>query len=187
MPESYDGASSNAQVNPNVNIELEEVAHSAVTPMTQGDKQMKASVQRRVEMKHVLAQKMSAFPEGVGADSVAKEQPKGIKQQQSSAQSSVANANALSPQVKLSASVTDSVALEILQAEVQRRRDPGRVAQPSEAPPPFDEEDLKLAMRREAKAAARAAQKQSSLSATSALGSTGSRSGAVATRRTAES
>jgi hypothetical protein len=187
MSELHDGALSNAQVDRNVNIELEELAHFAVPPMTQRDKQMKASVQRRDEMKHVLAQKMSTFPEGVGADSVAKEQPKGIKQQQSSAQSSVANVNALSPQVKLSASVTDSVALGLSQAEVQRRRDPGRVAQPSEAPPPFDEEDLKLAMRREAKAAARAAQKQSSLSATSALGSTGSRSGAVATRRTAES
>ena len=186
-PESHDGASSNAQVNRNVNIELEEVAHSAVPPTMQWDKQMKASVQRRDEMKHVLAQKMSAFPQGVGADSVAKEHPKGIKQQQSSAQSSVANANALSPQVKLSASVTDSVALGLSQAEVQRRRDPGPDAQPSEAPPPFEEEDLKLAKRREAKAAARAAQKQSSLSATSALGSSGSRSVAVAARRTAES
>jgi hypothetical protein len=39
-------------------------------------------------------------------------------------------------------------------------------------PPPFDEEDFKLAQRREEKAAARAALKQSSLSATVALGST---------------
>ena len=105
----------------------------------------------------------------------ASSRPKRLLERDGHGASQFSSAHHLStPQVKLPTNFADSATSGLPRPGVQRPRDPGSLAQPSEAPPPFDEEDLKLAERREAKAAARAAQKQSSLSATSALGWTGS-------------
>jgi hypothetical protein len=172
MPGSNAKPSSKSQVNRNVNIELDEVvARSAAPSSMQRDKQKSASVQRQGHVKRSLEQKVAGLPENIGADTVDKDQQNKNKQQPVSTQSYVVKANETSRQVTQPANVTDAATSGSLQPGVQRPLESRDIIMHSDEPTAFDDDDMKLAKRREAKAAARAAQRRL-MSATGASGST---------------
>ncbi len=153
MPESNARPSSKLKVNRIVNIELEEVvARSAAPSSMQRDKQKSASAQRQGHVKR--APKWTGLPENVGADTVDKDQQTKNKQQPVSAQSSVVKANETSAQVTQPANVADVSTSGSLQPGVQRPLEPRDGIMHSDEPTAFDDDDMKLAKRRDAKAAA---------------------------------
>ncbi len=153
MPKSNARPSSQSQVNRIVNIELEEVVARPASPFSmRRDKQKSASAQRQGYVKR--APKWAGLSENVGADTVDKDQQNKNKQQPVSAQSSVVKANETSPQVTQPANVADVSTSGSLQPGVQRPLEPRDGIMHPDEPTAFDDDDMKLAKRRDAKAAA---------------------------------
>ncbi len=128
IPESHDRPSSVAQVDQHVKAELDK-AHSH---NVQREKQKSSSLKHQVDVNRVLAQTITALPEGDGADAVVKHQP---------------------------TNVSDVVASGSSQLDLQQPFLSNSVTLASETPLPFDEEVLNSVKRREEKATARTARK----------------------------
>jgi len=157
-------ASPNVHANQNVNIELEEVAGHSVPPA--------ALQQRQDDTKHAHSLPLAGFPESAESGTIANGLSYEIQELQAGVKASAVEANAASQRLKQPTHAAAAVTSGSSQPPSLRPLDPAHAAKPCDAPPPpFDDGDLKLAKRREEKAAARAAQR----SLMSALGARGSK------------
>jgi hypothetical protein len=158
VPKTHVEALPKVHANETVSIELEEVAvHTAPPPALQ---------QRQDNTTQANSLPLAGFPGIAESGTITNGQSSRIQDLKAGVKASAVIANPASVRVKRPTHVTDAVTSGSSQPEAQRHRDPIRIDAP-----PFDDDDLKLAKRREEKAAARAAQR----SLMSTLGARGSK------------